>query len=87
MRKRYSYPALFIPETESESGINVVFPDIFGGVTCGDDEEDALYMAKDLLRMMLTECPGQCRPPKPLKFTQANFPEDRVVLVTVYIDE
>ncbi len=87
MRKRYSYPALFIPEPDDNGGVNVVFPDIFGGVTCGDDEDDALFMAKDLLRLMLTECRGQCRPPKPLKVTQANFPDDKVVLVTVYINE
>lgn len=85
--KKYSYPAIFSPEEDGSGGINVTIPDIFGAVTCGDDENDAYFMAKDLLMFMLTECPGQCRPPKSLKKTQNNFPDEKVVMITVYLDD
>ena len=44
-KDKYIYPAIF--EAEGEQ-YNISFPDL-DVFTCGDNLEDALYMAKDLL--------------------------------------
>lgn len=82
---KYFYPAILEPDEEDEEWLNVTVPDIFGGVTCGEGEEDAIYMAKDMIKLMLEEAPGQCFPPKSLEETQENFPDKKVVLVEVEI--
>ncbi len=46
----YVYPAFFIPEGDLYS---VVFPDIPGCYTCGDNLLDAIDMAKDVLALWL----------------------------------
>ena len=43
---RYTYPAIFTPE---EGGYSVIFPDLEGCYTSGDDMADAIYMAEDVL--------------------------------------
>ena len=80
--KKYVYCALF---EKSKEGVAVTFPDIFGGVTCGDDYDDAVIMAKDLLRFMLTSAPAQCE--KPLSKTEMEkiFPEKKIVEIEVEI--
>ena len=77
-----SYPAILTKDEESD-GWNVVVPDIFGGVTCGSDYDSAILMAKDMIKFMLKEAPGQCFPPKSLEETQNNFPCDIVVMIEV----
>ncbi len=47
---KYVYPAVF---TKEESGYSVIFPDLEGCYTCGDDLNDALYMAEDVLAFTL----------------------------------
>lgn len=47
---RYAFPAIF---TAEEKGYSVVFPDLEGCYTCGDDIKDALYMAEDVLAFTL----------------------------------
>lgn len=47
---RYAYPAIF---TKEENGYSVIFPDLEGCYTCGDDLKDALYMAEDVLAFTL----------------------------------
>ena len=42
----YTYPAIF---HYADEGISVSFPDLQGCLTCGDTEQEALYMAKDVL--------------------------------------
>lgn len=49
--KRYTYPAIFT--TEKAGGYSVVFPDLEGCYTCGDDLGDAIYMAQDVLAFTL----------------------------------
>ncbi|EFU43938.1 hypothetical protein PVOR_01995 [Paenibacillus vortex V453] len=44
------YPAIF---TYADDGISVEFPDLPGALTCGDTDEEALYMAKDCLALHL----------------------------------
>ena len=43
-----SYPAVFLKDTESD-GYTILFPDLPGCISCGDDVKDALYMANDAL--------------------------------------
>lgn len=47
---RYVYPAVFTCE---EHGFSVLFPDLEGCYTCGDDLKDAMYMAEDVLAFTL----------------------------------
>lgn len=48
---RYAYPAVFTPE--EDGGFSVVFPDLEGCYTCGDDLADAIMMAEDVLALTL----------------------------------
>lgn len=48
----YVYPAIFEPEG---TAYNVVFPDLEGCSTCGDDLADALKMAEDALCLTLMD--------------------------------
>lgn len=43
-----SYPAVFLKDTESD-GYTILFPDLPGCISCGDNVKDALYMANDVL--------------------------------------
>ena len=79
----YKYCAIF--EKEDEGGYNVTFPDIFGGVTCGDTFEEALFMAKDLLKIMLSNAKGQCSEPLSKEKMQLLFPDKKIVEITVNI--
>ena len=83
---KYSYYAIFEKDKDDPSFINVTFPDIIPGVTCGDSFDDALYMAKDLLKLMLKEAPNQCFPPTSLEKLKIEFPGKEFVLVEVEID-
>lgn len=47
---KYVYPAIFTPE---DKGYSVLFPDLEGCYTCGDDLPDAMYMANDVLAFTL----------------------------------
>lgn len=49
---KYYYPAVFSGEN---GGYNVRFPDLEGCVTCGDDLQDALLMAEDVLACCLCD--------------------------------
>lgn len=48
---KYAYPAIFTPE--DNGGYSVLFPDLEGCYTCGDDMVDALMMASDVLALVL----------------------------------
>ena len=63
---KYVYPAIF---TEEESGMySVVFPDIKNCYTVGNDLNDAIEMAEDVLALMLCEYENRKKPiPKPSK--------------------
>ncbi|WP_028125591.1 type II toxin-antitoxin system HicB family antitoxin [Eremococcus coleocola] len=58
----YLYYAIFSKEGHQ---YNVSFPDLDGAFTCGDDMNDALYMAKDLLEgwLLVAENEGDEIPP------------------------
>ena len=42
-------------------------------------------MAKDMIKLMLNEAPGQCFPPKSLEETQRNFPNKLIVMIEVEV--
>lgn len=50
MKDKYVYPAIF---TYDDDGINIEFPDIEGCFSCADTDEEALYMAEDVLGLCL----------------------------------
>ena len=47
---RYVYPAIF---TKEETGFSIDFPDLEGCYTCGDDLDDGISMAEDVLALTL----------------------------------
>ncbi len=49
---RYVYPCVLNPE--EEGGFYVVFPDVPGALTCGDDRAESLELAEDALTIMLS---------------------------------
>lgn len=49
---KYYYPAVFSQEGD---GYNVMFPDLEGCFTCGDDLAEALWMAEDVLACCLCD--------------------------------
>lgn len=49
-KEKYEYLAIF---TFEDDGISVEFPDLPGCLTCGDNEDDALKMAKECLELHL----------------------------------
>ena len=82
--ERYFYPAVFTYEPEQE--IAVTFPDL-DAATSGENEDDALISARELLGCVLygLEEDGEEIPaPTPLSLvdTQSN---ERAVLVDVYM--
>ena len=48
---KYVYPAIFTPEEDGK--YSVVFPDLSGCYTSGDNLADAIYMAEDVLAFTL----------------------------------
>ena len=46
----YMYPAIF---EYNKDGISISFPDLPGCISCADNDEEALYMAKDALGLYM----------------------------------
>lgn len=51
MNTKYVYPAIFTPE--EDGGYSIIFPDLEGCFTCGDDLIDGMQMAEDVLALVL----------------------------------
>ena len=83
----YRYPAIFTQDPEDPKIISVQFPDIYPGVTFGEGFDDAMYMAKDLLTLMLTTARKQCFPPSSEESIRKDFPTGDIVYVEVIILE
>lgn len=49
-KDKYVFPAIF---SIGADGISVEFPDLPGCLSCGETDDDALYMAKDALELHL----------------------------------
>lgn len=70
---KYVYPATFL--CEDEGGYSVFFPDLEGCYTCGDDLQDAIMMAEDVLAFYLydEEREGNTIPkPTPIEQIKVN---------------
>lgn len=52
MKDKYVYPALFYYD---DDGISIEFPDLPGCFSCADTDEEALYMAEDVLGLWMAE--------------------------------
>lgn len=62
---KYVYPVIF---EEDEGKIGVTVPDIPSTFTFGDDMADAIFMAEDVIAMMLADYEDKgLEPPKPSK--------------------
>ena len=48
---KYVYPAIFTPE--DDGSYSIVFPDLEGCYTCGDNLEDGIELAEDALALVL----------------------------------
>lgn len=82
--ERYFYPAVFTYEPGQE--IAVVFPDL-GCATSGENDDDALLSARELLGCVLNglEEDGE-EIPSPTPLSEIELPENkRAVLVDVYM--
>lgn len=63
---KYVYPAIFT--AEENNAYSVYFPDLEGCYTCGDNLEDALYMAEDILAFTLYDYEKEAqKAPEPSK--------------------
>lgn len=51
MNTKYVYPAIFTPE--EDGGYSIIFPDLEGCFTCGEDLIDGMQMAEDVLALVL----------------------------------
>ena len=75
---KYVFPAIFTPEA---NGVySIVFPDLEGCYTCGDDLEDGIEMAEDALALVLSGYEKERRTiPSPSKRTALTVNEREFV--------
>ncbi len=83
-RDRYVYPALF---HFAEDGISIEFPDLPGCFTCGRDQGQALYMAREAMALHLygMEQDGDPVPEPTSVFQIARQSNQTVVLIEVWM--
>lgn len=84
MINRFTYQALFEPE--EDGGYSITVPDLPGCYSCGDDFNDAVYMAADAMRCIVGVMLYDGKPvPEP---TKHECPEGwESVFVSFEIDE
>ncbi|MCL2556906.1 MAG: type II toxin-antitoxin system HicB family antitoxin [Treponema sp.] len=82
--KKFTYLAVF---EKSETGFGVYFPDVPGCISCGDDFDHALRMAKEALGLHLygMERDGDSMPERTDAMPEIG-PGDLAVSVSVYPD-
>ncbi|MCR4561773.1 MAG: HD domain-containing protein [Bacilli bacterium] len=84
---KFTYPAL-IQYDESESvPYFVQFPDLVPGVTDGTSFDNAIFMAEDLLKLMISTAPKQCFAPTPIEKLQEEFPDGEIHLIEVEVPD
>ncbi|MDR1216716.1 MAG: type II toxin-antitoxin system HicB family antitoxin [Treponema sp.] len=83
--RKLTYLAVF--ETDESPGISVYFPDIPGCISCGDDFDHALQMAKEALSLHIygMEKDGETPPPRTDKIPEI-VSGNLIVPVSVYPD-
>lgn len=65
-KDNYIYPAIF---DYADDGISIEFPDLPGCISCANNDQEALYMAKDALRghlLVMEEYNDKIPEPTPL---------------------
>ena len=83
--RKLTYLAVF--ETDEKPGISVYFPDVPGCISCGENFDHALKMAKEALALHIygMEKDGETLPERTDKISQLGA-NDMVVPVTIYPD-
>ena len=84
VKDRYIYPAIF---DYSDDGISVEFPDLPGCYTCGNNDEEALRMAKEAMALHLYGLEEEgCPIPEPTPAGKLKVePNQVIVLVEVWM--
>lgn len=71
-----TYPAIFYEEKEGE-GYSVFLPDFNNSATCGEDLNDAIYMAQDLITTLILDCiENKTQIPKASKIKDIKYDEE-----------
>ena len=71
-----TYPAIFYEEKEGE-GYSVFLPDFNNASTCGEDLNDAIYMAQDLIATLILDCiENKTQIPKASKIEDIKYDEE-----------
>lgn len=74
---KYVYPAVFTPEN---GGYSVYFPDLEGCYTSGDDLQDAIYMAEDVLSFTLFDYEKEAKEvPEPSKLSNIKLEKSEFI--------
>ncbi|MFM1538909.1 type II toxin-antitoxin system HicB family antitoxin [Helcococcus bovis] len=84
LKDKYVYPAIF---DYADDGISIEFPDLPGCLSCADTDEEALYMAEDVLGLwMLNLEEDKEEIPKPSKLSNIMIkPNQKTVLISVWM--
>lgn len=84
MKDKYIYPAIF---DYAEDGISIEFPDLPGCLSCADNDEEALYMAEDVLGLWMLDLEDEKKDiPKPTNLKDIEVKENqRTVLMSVWM--
>jgi predicted RNase H-like HicB family nuclease len=82
---KYVYPACFYPEENGQ--FSVIFPDLGGIATYGNDLEDAISMATDLLCTWILECKKDKEQlPEPSDIREVKFDDDNAFANLIVAD-
>ena len=66
----------------AEDGINILFPDIPGAISCAFDRDEAMFMAKDVLELVLHGSKFSELP----KATDFSSAQDKVEIIPITIE-
>lgn len=83
-KDQYIYPAVFSYDSD---GISISFPDLPGCFSCGSDDEEALYMARDALGLWMSFLEDEQEEiPTPSKLNEIPLaPNEHAVLIDVWM--
>ena len=81
---KIAFPAIYRQEKDSDA-INIVFPDILGAVSCGYGYENAMFMARDLLKVSYKCNFDNCRSATPSSLSKMKklFSGDTIIMIEV----
>lgn len=84
MKDKYVYPAVF---NYAEDGITITFPDLPGCISCGDNDEEALHMAKEVLGLWMLDIEEEFEKiPQPSNLNDIHIDDNKkTVLIEVWM--